>query len=144
MATAASGAKHLLSLLRPPLQWALLARRRALLDTRSDSGPAEPMAPRRGLVALNSLRDGRAVQDGILRYWLDGNLLIDQSDAVLRTGRHPDMQFDQLLIGPYIGDGSPLIRLSGLTSFSLPTDRMDPGPLAPATAQMASDTSPPK
>src|SRR5438552_1470456 len=57
---------------------------------------------------LNSIQNGKGVSDGIVRYWVDGRLVIDHSDVLLRTGAHPTMKFNQLLIGPYIGDGSPV------------------------------------
>jgi hypothetical protein len=57
---------------------------------------------------LNSIVGGKAVADGILRYWFDGERVIDHRNVVFRTGKHPDMKFNQLIIGPYIGDGSPV------------------------------------
>jgi hypothetical protein len=57
---------------------------------------------------LNSIVGGKGVKDGIIRYWFDGNLVIDHSNVVLRTGAHPTMKFNQLFFGPYIGDGSPV------------------------------------
>jgi hypothetical protein len=57
---------------------------------------------------LNSIVNGKAMADGILRYWFDGERVIDHRNVVFRTGKHPDMKFNQLIIGPYIGDGSPV------------------------------------
>jgi VWFA-related protein len=58
---------------------------------------------------LNSISpEGRANKDGLVQYWYDGAVVIDVRDAVLRTGKHPDMKFNQLLLTPYIGDGSPV------------------------------------
>jgi hypothetical protein len=57
---------------------------------------------------LNSIVNGKAVADGIIRYWFDGERVIDHRNVVFRTGKHPDMKFNQLIIGPYIGVGSPV------------------------------------
>jgi hypothetical protein len=57
---------------------------------------------------LNSIEDGRGLADGIIQYWFDGEPVLDYHDVVFRTGKHPDMKFHQLIIGPYIGDGSPV------------------------------------
>jgi hypothetical protein len=57
---------------------------------------------------LNSIENGRAVADGIVQYWFDGEPVLDYPNVVFRTGKHPDMGFNQLIIGPYIGDGSPV------------------------------------
>jgi hypothetical protein len=57
---------------------------------------------------LNDLEDGIGIPNGILRYWVDGELLVSSDEILMRTGAHPDMRFDQFLIAPYIGDGSPV------------------------------------
>ena len=57
---------------------------------------------------LNGLVDGKAVADGRLAYWLDDQLLIDRTNVILRTGASPTMKWNQFLVAPYIGDGSPV------------------------------------
>jgi len=58
--------------------------------------------------ALNSVPGGVGVPDGLVRYALDGEILIAYDDVLLRSGAHPDMRFNQFLMLPYIGDGSPI------------------------------------
>lgn len=60
------------------------------------------------LFTLNSIIDGKGVADGLLRMWVDGQVVVDAPDVALRTGQHPTMRFNQFLIAPYIGDGSPV------------------------------------
>jgi hypothetical protein len=74
-------------------------------------------------VQLNGIEGGRAVPDGVLRYWYDGELVIDHSDVILRAGAHPEMRFNQLVIGPYIGDGSPVEQTFWLDELLLATAR---------------------
>lgn len=57
---------------------------------------------------LNSISNNIGQPDGIIRYWYDGNLEIDHNNVILRTGQHSTMKFHQLLLSPYIGDGSPV------------------------------------
>ncbi len=57
---------------------------------------------------MNTIRDGVGVADGVVRYWLDGELVLDLDDVLLRTGENSGMAFNQFLIAPYIGDGSPV------------------------------------
>ena len=57
---------------------------------------------------MNTIRDGKGAADGVIRYWYDGTLLIEHTNVVLRTGANPDMRFNQFLIAPWIGDGSPV------------------------------------
>lgn len=67
---------------------------------------------------MNSILAGVAQADGKWEYWHDGTKVIDVQNAVLRTatpryGSPPtyqtnSMQFAQLLLDPYIGDGSPV------------------------------------
>ena len=59
---------------------------------------------------LNSIVGGIGQTDGIARYWFDGVLIIEKLNAQFRTGAHPNMMFNQLLMAPYIGDGSPVTQ----------------------------------
>jgi hypothetical protein len=58
-----------------------------------------------------------------MRYWFDGNLVIDHSSVVLRTGAHPTMKFNQLFLGPYIGDGSPVDQTFWIDDLIVATAR---------------------
>ncbi len=74
---------------------------------------------------LNTIADGVGVVDGQLKYWFDGVLLIDLDDVFYRTGAHPGMMFDQFLMLPYIGDGSPIGQafwVDDLRVATAPTD----------------------
>lgn len=57
---------------------------------------------------MNSIQNGIGVPDGKIRYWYDGQLLIAYDSILFRTGAHPDLKFNQLFYGGYIGDGSPV------------------------------------
>jgi len=56
---------------------------------------------------LNTISNGKGQPDGIVRFWYDGQLVIDHSNVIIRTAQRPTMQFDQIVLSPYIGDGSP-------------------------------------
>ncbi|HEX4568291.1 MAG TPA: hypothetical protein VH138_16770 [Vicinamibacterales bacterium] len=58
-------------------------------------------------VKLNSIAAGKGVNDGIVQYWLDRRLVIDHRNVLFRTAANASMQFNQFIIAPYIGDGSP-------------------------------------
>lgn len=57
---------------------------------------------------LNTIANGIGQADGVAQYWVDGTLVIDAHNVLFRTGAHPTMAFDQFLIAPYIGGGSPV------------------------------------
>jgi hypothetical protein len=57
---------------------------------------------------LNTIEAGKGIPNGKIRYWYDGQLLISSDSILMRTAAHPDMMFDQLFYGPYIGVGSPV------------------------------------
>jgi hypothetical protein len=57
---------------------------------------------------LNTIENGIGMADGKIRYWYDGQLLITSDHILFRTAAHPDMQFNQLFFGGYIGVGSPV------------------------------------
>lgn len=55
---------------------------------------------------LNRVVDGKGIPDGRLAYLVDGWMALERRDVLFRTGRHPDMRFNQLVIGPWT-DGAP-------------------------------------
>jgi hypothetical protein len=67
--------------------------------------------------------NGIGRQDGILRTWYDGNLVIDRSNIVLRTGRYPGMLFNQFVLAPWIGDGSPADQAFWIDNLTVATAR---------------------
>jgi hypothetical protein len=70
-------------------------------------------------VKMNSIVNGKAIKDGILQYWYDGKQILSNSNMVFRTGQYPDIKFNQLLIGPYIGVGSPVDQSMWIDNFIL-------------------------
>jgi hypothetical protein len=70
---------------------------------------------------LNSIQNGRGVADGVVRYWFDGQLVIDHTDVLLRTGAHSSMKFNQLMIAPYIGSGSPVDQTMWVDDLTVAT-----------------------
>jgi hypothetical protein len=59
---------------------------------------------------LNSIVNGIGQHDGVAQLWVDGVLFIDQHNLEFRTGAHPTLQFNQFVMSPYIGDGSPVAQ----------------------------------
>ncbi|MFC2130476.1 lipocalin-like domain-containing protein [Bacteroidota bacterium] len=74
---------------------------------------------------LNSIAEGKGIPDGVVRYWFDGEVLIDNDDVMLRTGQHPDMKFNQFLMAPYIGDGSPVEQVMWIDDLTVATSRVN-------------------
>lgn len=56
---------------------------------------------------LNGIVDGKGVNDGVLQYWYDGELIMDYRDVLFRTGQHPTMKINQFLMLPYFGPRVP-------------------------------------
>ena len=71
---------------------------------------------------LNSIGNGKAIADGIIQYWFDGDSIIDYNKVVFRTGQHADMKFKQFIIAPWIGDGSPVDQTFWVDNLVLSTD----------------------
>ena len=61
--------------------------------------------------------------NGIVRYWFDGRLVLEHTNVLFRTGAHPTMRFNQLLIAPYIGDGSPVDQTMWVDDLTVATAR---------------------
>ena len=72
---------------------------------------------------LNTIAGGIGQPDGSLRYWYDGQLLFDHSNVIMRTGAHATMLFNQFLIAPYIGDGSPFDQTIWFDKLTVATKR---------------------
>jgi uncharacterized protein YjdB len=91
-------------------------------------------------VRLNSIQGGVGRPDGVLQYWVDGELVLDRQDLVLRTGAHAAMQFRQLILAPYIGDGSPVTQTAWYDDLRVATGRLAGPPPPPPPAAVASVT----
>ena len=61
-------------------------------------------------VAMNSIAGGIPQANGILKYWVDGNLVINRTNTYLRTAQYTTQKFNKLMLLPYIGDGSPIAQ----------------------------------
>jgi hypothetical protein len=72
---------------------------------------------------LNSIVGGKGMKDGILRYWYDGNLIINHTNVVLRTGAQSAMKFNQFQVAPWIGDGSPVDQTFWVDDLIVASDR---------------------
>ncbi|MHC4396071.1 MAG: hypothetical protein ACYS1A_10505 [Planctomycetota bacterium] len=76
---------------------------------------------------LNSIVGGIGIADGHVKYWYDGELIIDFENVMLRTGEHPGMRIRQLLIAPWIGDGSPVDQTFWIDNLTVADSRPIPG-----------------
>jgi hypothetical protein len=74
-------------------------------------------------IRMNSVVSGKGVNDGVVQYWFDNQLVIDRHDVLLRTGTNASMKFDKLVIAPYIGDGSPVTQSLWIDSLTVGTGR---------------------
>ncbi len=59
------------------------------------------------LFRLNTLdlKADKPNADGVVQGWLDGKLVVDRTDVVLRSPDFPKMKFNQFLLTPYFGPG---------------------------------------
>jgi hypothetical protein len=74
-------------------------------------------------VKFNTVSGGKGVNDGIVQYWVDRQLLIDRHNALLRTGANASMRFNQFVIAPYIGDGSPVAQSMWIDDLTVAGER---------------------
>ena len=73
---------------------------------------------------LNSISGGKGVANGVIKYWYDGALIINHNDIMMRTGQHPNMKFNQFLIAPWLGDGSPVDQTMWVDNLTVATSRI--------------------
>lgn len=94
---------------------------------------------------LNSIVNGKGKANGVMRYWLDGKLVINHNDVMFRTGQHPDMKFNQFIIAPWIGDGSPIDQTFWVDNLILSTNipkRKQINQLSPPTLLLLESDNP--
>jgi uncharacterized protein YjdB len=73
---------------------------------------------------LNTVVNGIGQANGVMQYWFNGTLIIDRHDILYRTGAHPTLLFNQFLIAPYIGDGSPVDQSMWVDNLRVATARI--------------------
>lgn len=89
---------------------------------------------------LNSISVGKGIADGILKYWYDGELIINLNDVMIRTAQNSDIKFNQFQIAPWIGDGSPVDQTFWVDNLTVADHRTDdPIPPAPPIADAGPD-----
>jgi hypothetical protein len=59
---------------------------------------------------MNTMSGGKAVADGIMKEWIDGVKVLDKSNVVYRTNQHSTMKWEEFVLSPWIGDGSPIAQ----------------------------------
>ena len=72
---------------------------------------------------MNTIVGGVGRTDGIAQYWFDGTLLIDRRNVLFRTGARPTMRWNQFLLGPYIGSGSPVSQSAWIDNLVVAKER---------------------
>jgi hypothetical protein len=77
---------------------------------------------------LNSLdsRNDRPHADGALRGWVDGRLVIERTDVILRSTDFPEMKFNQFLMLPYFHHGVPHDQTLWIDELAVGTRRIGP------------------
>ncbi len=74
-------------------------------------------------MSLNSIQNGKGVADGLIEYWYDGTLIMQEKNVMFRTGEYPNMQWTQFDIAPYIGVGSPVDQYFWIDNLKVATGR---------------------
>jgi hypothetical protein len=76
-------------------------------------------------VKLNTVAHGTGVNDGVIQYWFATQLVIDHRNVLLRTAANTSMPFNQFVIAPYIGDGSPVTQSMWIDDVTVAARRPD-------------------
>ena len=92
---------------------------------------------------LNTIVSGKGAKDGVLRLWYDGSMIVDRTNVVMRTGANATMKFNQFLLVPYIGDGSPVDQTFWVDNLLVATDRPATPPVPPGGGGTTPAPAPP-
>jgi hypothetical protein len=71
---------------------------------------------------MNTIASSHAVADGIMKMWVDGGMVINNTHVVFRTNQHPTMKWATFVIAPWIGDGSPQAQTMWIDELSIDTE----------------------
>ena len=75
--------------------------------------------------------------DGIIRVWFNNTLVLERTNAILRTGQRSTMKLNQFIFAPWIGDGSPLTQTFWIDDLVVASARPTSGALpAPTNARL--------
>lgn len=94
---------------------------------------------------MNSISGGKGLNNGQVKYWYDGNLVISLDNVLFRTAENADMRFNQFIIGPWI-DNSPIDQTFWIDDLLVATERGGQSttpPLPPPPPPPAGDITPP-
>lgn len=83
---------------------------------------------------FNSIVNGKGINDGVMQYWYDGQLIINKTNVVLRTAANADMKWNQFILAPYIGSGSPVDQTFWVDDLVVGDSRPGSGDAAPPAA----------
>ena len=73
---------------------------------------------------MNTISGGIAQADGVLQYWFNGDVRINRSDIVFRTGQHPTLKFKQVLLLPFMeSPGAPVAQTAWFRDLIVMTAR---------------------
>jgi hypothetical protein len=93
-----------------------------------------------GYLKMNTISGGNAQANGIMQIWIDGTQVLDKSNIVYRTNQNANMKWRQLVLGPWIGDGSPKAQSMWLDELTLATARDGSGDTILPVVQLTSPT----
>lgn len=66
-------------------------------------------------------------EDGIVRGWFDGELVVEHTNVILRSTDFPEMKFNQFLLSPYFGPGLlPHAQKLWIDELAVGTKRIGP------------------
>jgi hypothetical protein len=87
-------------------------------------------------VAMNSVAGGIPQANGVLKYWIDGALVVDRNNVYLRTAQYPTQKFNQFVMAPYIepGTGSPIAQSMWIDNLVVASER--PASTTPAPTNL--------
>jgi hypothetical protein len=78
--------------------------------------------------AMNSISSGVPQPNGIIKYWVDGNLVVNSTNVYLRTAQFATQKFNKLFLVPYIGPpGSPIAQDIWIDNLVVADQRMTSG-----------------
>jgi hypothetical protein len=87
---------------------------------------------------FNSVINGKGQADGVMQLWQNGTLVVDRRNIIMRTAANATMKFNSILIGPWIGDGSPVDQTTWIDDLLVSDTNLVVSPPMPPKVQQPS------
>jgi hypothetical protein len=92
-----------------------------LWENASSSIPKNEWVHMETYLKMNTISENMGQADGIMKVWIDGVNVIKHTNIVYRTNQDATKKWAQFVLGPWIGNGSPIAQIMWIDELTIGT-----------------------